>query len=257
MNSAIVGYSGFVGSNLVSSHEFTDKYKSSNIADIQGKHYDLVVFAAAKAEKWRINQDPASDLQHISQLEDVLRSFSTDQLVLISTVDVYANPIDVDERTVVKVDGLHAYGRHRYRLEQFALQQHPSVLVMRLPGLFGRGIKKNVIFDLLNENNLSAIHRAGRFQYYALQHLWSDIQTALAHRLNLLNVATEPIRTDEVAKACFGTDFSNEPPESTPGSYDMRSVHANLFGGNDGYLYSKKQVLAELRDFVIEERAAR
>src|SRR5207248_1917799 len=96
------------------------------------------------------------------------------------------------------------------------------------------------------------IHANGVFQFYNLGRLWPNIQTALAAGLTLVNFATEPVSVREVAREAFGIDFTNDPG-TEPARYDMRSRHAGLFGGRGGYLYSREQVLAELRRFVIAE----
>jgi nucleoside-diphosphate-sugar epimerase len=252
---ALVGYTGFVGGNVSRTHTFTDLYNSANIAQIAGRSYDLVVFSAARAEKWRINQNPEADTTHIDELKETLASFRTNQLVLISTVDVYGHPISVDENTPVPEPGLHPYGAHRAELEDFARHQFTNVLVVRLPALFGPGIKKNVVFDLLNNNGVEKIDHRGSFQYYDLRHLWDDVTVALRAGLELVNFATQPISTGVVAREAFGMDFTNEPEGSRPASYDVRSIHAELFGGGDGYLYTATQVLDDLRAFVAAERS--
>ena len=65
MRTALIGYTGFVGGNIKSQHEFDDYYNSKNIADIEGQEYDLVVSAANRAEMWRINQEPEVDRAEI------------------------------------------------------------------------------------------------------------------------------------------------------------------------------------------------
>lgn len=250
MPSALFGFTGFVGSNLSTQHAFDDLFNSRNAADSAGRDYDLVVFSAAKAEKWRINQDPAADLRHIEDLQRLIAGVTAKRFVLISTVDVYKNPIAVDESTPIDTDGLHAYGLHRHQLESFTRQQHPGSLIVRLPGLFGPGLKKNVIFDLLNNNNTDRIHTDGSFQYYNLSHLYADITLALAAGLHLLNLTSEPIRTGDLAKLAFGMDFTTRPEGIFPGSYDMRTEHASVFGGTGDYTRSHDETLTELTEFV-------
>lgn len=253
---ALVGATGFVGGNLLAQREFGRTYSSKDSASIIGEEFDLVVFSAARAEKWRINQDPESDLLHIEELERLLAGIQTRKLVLISTVDVYGTPVGVDESTEIPVDGLHAYGRHRLRLEQTARELHERVLVLRLPGLFGAGIKKNVVYDLLHDNNVDRIHHAGSFQYYSLDHLADDIDRAHSADLDLVNLATEPVTTAEVAAAAFGIDFRSEPEGVTPGSYDVHSRHTAHWGREGHYLYGRDQVLGELAAFVAAKRAS-
>jgi nucleoside-diphosphate-sugar epimerase len=203
MPSALIGYTGFVGSNLAAEHNFDDLFNSSSIGDIEAKSYDLIVSAGARAEKWRINQESEKDLAEIDSLIEHLKTVNTQQFVLISTVDIYKNPVDVDEDTRIDTDGLHPYGSNRYHLEKFVREQFDG-LVVRLPGLFGMGLKKNVIYDLLNDNNVDRIHHAGSFQYYNLDYVWRDIEIALGANIKLLNIATEPVRADEIAEYCFG-----------------------------------------------------
>ena len=88
----------------------------------------------------------------------------------------------------------------------------------------------------------------------ATTRLWDDLQTALDHGLTLLNLATEPVTTEAVARECFGVEFTNELA-APPGSYDMRTVHAEVFGRTGPYLYSAHEVLGALRDFVAAERS--
>ncbi|GAA4355547.1 NAD-dependent epimerase/dehydratase family protein [Angustibacter luteus] len=252
---ALVGWTGFVGGNLSRQHDFAHRYASATAPEMAGHRFDRVVFSAARAEKWRINQDPVTDRAHIEDLKRILSSFRAERLVLVSTVDVYAKPVGVDETTPLPAPGLHPYGAHRFELEEFARSRFDNVLVVRLPGLFGPGIKKNVIFDLLTGNNLSAIDHRGSFQYYDLRRLWADIGVALDAGFPLVNFATEPVTTGKVAQECFDLDFRNEPPGSSPGTYDVRSVHADAFGGHGGYLQSADQVLADLRSFVLDERS--
>lgn len=256
MKTALIGYTGFVGSNLSNQYKFDDLYNSSNIGDIDGKSYDLVVSAGARAEKWRINQEPEKDLAEINGLIFHLKTIKARQFVLISTVDVYKNLSGVDEDTQIEMEGLHAYGSNRYHLEQFCRDKFEATVV-RLPGLFGQGLKKNVIYDFLHDNNISNIHYAGKFQYYDLGHIWKDIQVALENNLKLVNFATEPVLTSDIAKRCFGMEFTNEPEGAPAGSYDMHTKYAKVFGGNGFYICSADQELDEIKAFVQKDQAAK
>ncbi len=253
MKTALIGYTGFVGSNLASQYAFSDLYNSSNIQGIDGKEYDLIVSAGARAEKWRINQEPEKDLAEIQTLISHLETTKAKQFVLISTVDVYKSPVNVDEDTPIDIEGLHTYGSNRYHLEQFAREKFDGTIV-RLPGLFGPGLKKNVIYDLQHDNNVEKIHHAGSYQYYNLAYLWKDIQIALKNDVKLLNIATEPVKTSEIAKHCIGIDFTNEPEGVRAGSYDFHSKHASIFGGSNGYLYSKQSELDDIKELVTIEK---
>ncbi|WP_240726031.1 MULTISPECIES: hypothetical protein [unclassified Escherichia] len=60
---ALIGYSGFVGTTLLRQRRFDALYRSTNIDEIFGKTFDTVVCAAAPAQKWLANKDPADDIK--------------------------------------------------------------------------------------------------------------------------------------------------------------------------------------------------
>ena len=249
MSNAIIGYSGFVGSNLILQSHYDYFYNSKNIDDIQEKNFDLLVCSGAYAAKWIANREPAQDWENIQYLINCLRKVTSKKVILISTVDVYISPREVDEDTPIVLEGLHPYGKHRRELEVF-IQDNFDSLIIRLPGLFGLGLKKNIIYDFLHKNMLNNIHKDSFFQFYNLDHIWQDIQIGIKQNLNLINFATEPTSVAEVAMEAFGFEFTNQP-EQTPGFYDMRTKYNHLFSGNKlGYIYEKNQVLQELKQFI-------
>lgn len=254
MKTALIGYSGFVGGNIGSQHTFDDNYDHKNIKDIEGKEYDLVVSAANRADMWRINQEGEIDLAEIKDYINHISQVKIHKLVLISTVGVYKNPNGANEDTPVVTDGLTPYGQNRYFLEQWCHDNFDATVV-RLPGLFGKGLKKNVIYDLLHDNMLDKIHKDGVYQYYNLGNIWKDIEVAVANHLPLVNIAVPPVSTEEVARYAFGIEFTNAPKDITPAFWDMHSKYANLYKGEGDYLYTKQQELDGLKVFVGAERA--
>jgi nucleoside-diphosphate-sugar epimerase len=251
-SSALIGYTGFVGSNLLRQHSFDACFNSSNIEQIAGRGFDLVVCAGARAEKWKANAEPGRDLDNIERLTRALEQVNARKVVLISTVDVFINPIDVDEESPTPTAGLSPYGRHRRRLEQIVAGRFDS-LVVRLGGLYGPGLKKNVIYDLLHDNNVAAIDSRGTFQYYDVSRLWRDIELALDNELTLAHLPTEPVSVAEVAFAAFGKNFENEVTPS-PARYDVHTRFASVFGGRNPYVETKADVLERLSKFVSAER---
>lgn len=252
MTTALIGHTGFVGGNLSRQHRFDDLYRSADIAAIEGKTYDLVVSAGASSLKWKANLDPAADREAIRKLTDSLRTVRAGTFVLISTVDVYDRPVGVDEDSVPHPDRMAPYGRNRWTLEEFARERFDAVVV-RLPNLFGLGLKKNIIYDLLHDNNVDQIHPDAVLQWYGLDHLWADIERVLQNGLRVMNVATEPWKTRELVREVFGTDLRQRPSAPAP-VYDFRTRHGLLWGKTGPYLYGKDEVASELRRFVVSER---
>jgi nucleoside-diphosphate-sugar epimerase len=205
---ALIGYSGFVGSTLLKQKFFQCQYRSTNIGEIKGHSFDTIVCAGAPAQKWIANREPDVDARKIKALIACLETVQCRMFVLISTVDVFKNPVGVNELSPVDEDGLHPYGAHRRLLEKFVATHFANHLILRLPGLVGPGLRKNVIFDLLNDNNLHAIDSRGTFQFYPMVNLWYDIQTAVDAGLKLVHLTSQPISVAEVAAKGFGRPFT-------------------------------------------------
>lgn len=149
---ALVGYTGFVGSNLYLSagKQIQFVYNSKNIAEAYGTKPELLIYAGLRAEKYLANHAPEKDWQLIVQAEENIRRIAPKKLVLISTIDVFKIPRDVDENSEIDTEGLSAYGYNRYQLESWVRDFCPDALIVRLPGLFGANIKKNFIYDYMN-----------------------------------------------------------------------------------------------------------
>lgn len=252
MRRALIGSSGFVGGTLARQASFDTHYHSRNIGDIDGHRFDLVVCAGAPAAKWKANKDPAADLANLQMLMEHLGRVKTRHLVLVSTVDVYPVPAEVDEETPIDASAGGAYGRHRLLLERFVTQRFDATVV-RLPGLFGAGLKKNAVYDLLHDNCLDALQPRSSFQFYDMARLWSDLERVLGSGLRLVNFATEPVVLGDVARFVFGREL---PPSQAPlARYDFRTRHGALWGRSGGYLLGRDAVLAAMRAFVATERA--
>lgn len=252
MKSALIGYSGFVGSTLLKQANFDYRYRSINIHEINGMAFDFVICAGAPAQKWIANKDPASDRVKIEALITHLKTIQCKKFVLISTVDVFSNPAGVDESTAVDEVGLHAYGYHRRILEKFVEKHFDDYLIIRLPGLVGPGLRKNIIFDFLNNNNLDAIESRSFFQFYPMINLWSDIQIALSAKLKLVHLSAEPISVSDIAQLCFGRYFG-QTLVNDPIRYDMRTLYSDVFGGKAHYQYSARETIMAIRAYAQSE----
>jgi len=249
----LIGSTGFVGGNLARQYAFDDCYNSRNIEQIRGRLYDLVVCCGVSAVKWQANRFPAEDRDAIDRLLTSLKSVTATQCILISTVDVYPSTQGVDESFDPHGHSNHPYGTNRLYVEDTVQQLFGRTHIIRLPALFGPGLKKNIIYDLMHNNCLSAIHPDGSFQYYDVRRLWRDVQAVTRNKLRVVNFATVPIETREIVQRYFpGKQIASTA--ARPAAYDMRTQYADCFGGSNGYIYSAEQVLADLGNWILEEK---
>lgn len=251
----LIGHTGFVGGNLAAQAPFDETYNSRNFRDMAGREFGTVVCSGVSAVKWQANRDPEGDRARIAELEAVLATVRAERFVLISTVDVYPVPRRVDEASDCRVQPNHAYGENRLALEERVRGMFPGALVLRLPALFGLGLRKNVVFDLMHDNCLDAISPHSSFQWYDLARLWADVEAAQQAGLELANLAVEPVGTAEIIDRLFPGKRVGEKA-GAPGSYDVRTAHAAAFGGEGGYVMGRDEVLDRLAAFVAAERGA-
>lgn len=146
----LVGHTGFVGSNLLENTAFDLCFNSKNISESFGLNPDVLLYSGIRAEKFLANKEPENDFNIILNAIENIKKINPKQLVLISTVDVYPNPISVDENTEIDIEEVQPYGKNRLYLENWVASNFDDYLIVRLPGLFGKNIKKNFIFDLIS-----------------------------------------------------------------------------------------------------------
>jgi len=235
----LIGYTGFVGSNILEQKDFDLCYNSKNIEQIKGKEFDLVACAGVHAVKWKANRNPKQDYSAIARLIECLDNIKFDKFVLISTISVYDNPAD------------NAYGQNRLYLENYLKNNHDNVSIVRLPSLFGNRLKKNVLYDILNDNYDYLPNIDSTFQYYWMGDIWSDIEIVLDNKLNVVNFGTEPVEFRDIFEL-----FSLSPMKGSDLMVreNMITDHAHYWGKDGNYLYSREEIIDKLRAYIGKKR---
>ncbi|MEG0826210.1 MAG: NAD(P)-dependent oxidoreductase [Erysipelotrichaceae bacterium] len=150
-NVILVGYTGFVGKNLMNSFKFDALFNSKNISDAYNTEPDILVYAGVPGTKFLANLYPQNDLEIINNAKMNIRKINPKKLVLISTVDVYDTPVNKTEIDKPSVDQISSYGRNRAELEDWVTANVKNYLIVRLPAIYGIGLKKNFIYDITEE----------------------------------------------------------------------------------------------------------
>ncbi len=145
----LVGSTGFVGGNLLAKHTFAAECHSSDITAQYGTRPVLCIYAGVPAAMFLANADPEADLAVMRAARENIRQIAPKRLVLISSIAVLADSRGVYEDSPAQDnEGLPAYGKNRLQLERWVREDFPDALIVRLPALYGAGIRKNFLFDL-------------------------------------------------------------------------------------------------------------
>ncbi len=183
---------------------------------------------------------------------ECLRHVKINNLVLISTIAVYPTPINTDEDSTIDLSKLNTYGKNRLKLE-LALEEKFDTTILRLPALFGQGLKKNILYDLIHKKHLEKINTKSTYQFYNLNNINRDIDFALKNNIKKLNLATHPIKISEILNLCFDYDIkSNLNAEIR--NENMITKFSRKVNSTSSYLYKKSEIIDDLNIFISNER---
>lgn len=133
LKTALVGYTGFVGSNIDAKGNFDSKYNSKNIEEAFSTNPDILLYAGIRAEKYIADKFPERDFNSILNAIENIKKINPKTLILISTIDVYNAPVNVYEDSHINKQDLKPYGKNRLFLEEWVEENFEHYCIVRLP----------------------------------------------------------------------------------------------------------------------------
>lgn len=263
-SNAIVGYTGFVGSNLLKFYKFDYFYNTKNFTEAKNKSYDTMFFCGLPAIKLYANKYPEEDDKIIQNLKNILDTITVKKFILISTIDVYDN-IDnqLNEDYNINFNINHTYGKNRFLFEIYIKNRYENHYIIRLPELFGNGLKKNIIYDLINNNinNINNISINSSFQWYYLDWLENDINIVIKNNIRVCNFFTEPINIYKIIKIfkdIYKIDYEFQIEylgnSSSTIKYDTYTKYSNFFGNDVKYIRTQNDIINSLINYLKFEK---
>ena len=82
---ALIGYTGFIGSNLLDFNKKLIKYNSKNIYKIRNRKFDIVICAGTSSKIWLSKKNPIEDKKKIKNLIDNLQTIKTKKFVHLNS----------------------------------------------------------------------------------------------------------------------------------------------------------------------------
>ena len=248
MKNVIVGNTGVIGKTLCESIDFDFMFNSSNILNFIEKvdNDSTLYLSCLPATKWLINKNIQHDLNNILKITNAINQIRFSKIILISTIDVYCeSPMHSDEDVFPLIKTLN-YGSNRYFFEMLIRKTftYNDLKIFRLPSLFGKHIKKNIVYDLLNNNNIDKINVNSSYQWYDLNDLVNDINylTYEFPKSTVFNLFSEPIETNYLMDRVFGMIGCGV--EEDKFFYDFRTKYSK-----SGYIRSKDYIIEKIKRF--------
>lgn len=246
----LVGNTGFVGKNLKEKINFDYEFNSSNVEKLsECPSGSDIYLSCLPATKWKVNQNLYQDIENINRLINIIKDNKYNTVYLISTIDVYSDsPLEVDEDYKPNFSSLN-YGSNRLFFEYYLREvvNCKNFYIFRLPALFGKSLKKNIIFDLINNNQLEKINLNSYYQWYDLYDLADHIRQFSSLDGEVFNLFTEPVYTQDLVKTFF--------PNKKIGYFgDVINYNYRTKYHETGYLYDTQTSLFKIKNFLISEQ---
>lgn len=141
----IVGAKGFLGKTLVGvSKDFdfkTTEITRKNFDDYKEEKFDVLINTAMPSKKYWACKNPFLDFQQSVELTaELVFNWNFDKFIQISSISVN------------EIETKHPYSINKKAAEIIA--SYSKSLIVRLGALYGKGLQKGALYDLLNSNKL-------------------------------------------------------------------------------------------------------
>jgi dTDP-4-dehydrorhamnose reductase len=253
MSNCIIGYTGFIGKNLIKQKKFFYKFNTKNIGYIYKYKFKLCVICAPHAKKWWANKNPKKDTIITDRLLEKLKTIQTQKIVFISTVDVFNQKLNINENSKILTSKSNIYGKNRLKIEKFIQVNFKDYYIIRLPALYGKFLKKNILFDLMHNNELYKVNLNSQYQWYFIGNLMADINKIIKFKIRKINLVPEPIKTLEIVNLFFKKKIPYLNSKKLGPIYNIKTIYGKIFNSKEGYIINKKNNLKKLKSFIKNE----
>ena len=142
---AIVGANGFVGQALCKASKNYDvkvtKVTRKNYGYYKNFNYDILINTAMPSRRFWSSNNPTDDvMETITKTANLFYEWQYKKFVQVSSISA-ENQLDIP------------YGAHK-RAAEVIVSSDEDALIVRLGALFGDGLSKSALFDLLSDNHM-------------------------------------------------------------------------------------------------------
>jgi nucleoside-diphosphate-sugar epimerase len=179
----VIGGDGFVGfsvcSELKKKTNFV-KITRDNYSNYKNKEFKIIINAAMPSKRFWAKNNPELDYaETVTKTKNILSDFKFDKIVHISSVSA-------------RCQFNTTYGKNK-KISEDLVTQTENHLVVRLGPMFGTGLTKGVLMDMLNN---SKVYFDGKSKYSFTDVSWNI--KWIINNLNLKNQLVEVGATDYI-----------------------------------------------------------
>lgn len=249
MKEILIGASGFVGSTYLKINPNARVITREELyLDPHREVCEKLVIAAPSANKWFANKNPLEDKADVERLfHHIERKFEPARILLFSTIDVYGELSGVTEMS--NENPSNSYGESRDFLAKTLSSFCPTTSI-RLPGLFGPNLKKNLLYDIKHERRdfISNVNRNSTFQWIDVRKAIEMANTFYAEEMEKVNIVTEPISVVDIPISNWKwRNLLKEEGDCV--SYNVRTEK-----NPNGYFFNKETVLESMCKWIADEK---
>jgi hypothetical protein len=198
---------------------------------VQHNHNVLVV-AAPTGNRLVVNHAPEKDLEDCHRIIELVSQCCYNQLIYISTVDVYKTHNS-------------SYGNNRQYLEN-SLAKLSNSYIIRLPSLIDQSVNKNILYDLKTMQWLDKICLDSDIQWYPLKRLDNDIKNTINNNVRYQNLCSNPISNRSIVQKFFPKLIEQlESNRLTP-------VHYNIKNTDQSYAIPLEEIWQSFEEFFVD-----
>jgi len=237
MNVLILGYTGFIGSAIFVNVQ--EKYTCVGMRSIDAplaNRFDVVINCAGFSRVYAAENDPADMRKSEEAIFEKIKLLTFDKLIHISTSHIDSHPKSKYSMIKLEIEN---------RLRNLCAN---SLSILRVSGVIGKGLKKNVVFDLLHDLDLF-VTRESTYNYITTSEVANIVRCIIDNDIaGIINIgAVNSISVHNIARL-FGkiptygtrTEAINIDTSLLQGFYSVAS--------SEYYLNEYRKSLENLKD---------
>lgn len=237
----IIGPNGFVGSSVLRAIESEDivLIDRSNIDLCSSYDYKILFICAGEARKWFVNSNVKDATKSMVSLYTNISRFRASKVVYFSSIDVYSKDITVNDGYSIE-----PYGVTKLVLEELITKIFENCVIVRLGALFGTGLKKNFLYDLLNK----------RLDWIEKQSPLSGFQYFNMDQINKVLDYSKQIRGQHIVDAFSEVVYNHEVINYLRLDYSLKGANPSIYNipSIEGHMVirpSKIDILQQIGDW--------